>query len=46
MRAVLLPGLDGSAALRREMAAALAPELDVTVIGYPHHLMQGLRRAG
>lgn len=40
MRAVLLPGLDGSAALRREMVAALAPELDVTVVGYPHHLVQ------
>lgn len=40
LRALLLPGLDGSVELRREMAAALAPELDVTVIGYPHHLVQ------
>lgn len=35
IRAIILPGLDGSPELRREFAAALAPEFDATVLELP-----------
>lgn len=35
MRAVLLPGMNGTGELLTEFAAALAPEFDATVVAYP-----------
>ena len=35
MRAVLLPGMDGTGELLAEFAVALAPEFEATVVPYP-----------
>lgn len=41
IRAILLPGLDGSAELRAEFTAALAPEFATTILAYPNHAHDG-----
>lgn len=35
VRAILLPGMDGTGELLAEFAAALAPELEATIVAYP-----------
>lgn len=39
MRAILLPGMDGSGELLSDFAAALAPEFDASVIAYPPNVV-------
>lgn len=38
MRALILPGLDGTGELLTEFAAALAPELEATIVSYPRDI--------
>ena len=41
MRALILPGLDGCADLRREFAEALGPDIDATVVEFPKTIELG-----